>query len=199
MLLIYLAIAVAGLVVAYFIKMTWFPLKTAVHSQVTAKVTPIPTPVGWKLYTNSDYKLSFAYPPTDTIKPSTYGFGVASIALATTDGTTDFQLLFLPKSLAQMVGQDFDIYYALPDNTPKVIKNPLAKDNETETFTKIHNRSVAGLRALDYQSVASNAKPGSPPEIGTFIETGSNLVLISTGESNKGALESLLSTFKYPL
>src|SRR6266568_6836672 len=107
------------------------------------------------------------------------------------------QILLLPKSLAQTVGQDFDSYYAMADHATKVIKNPLSQDNTTEKFTKIRNRTVNGLQALDYQSLASNAPVGSQPEIGTFIVAGSNLILISTGEDNKTELEEMLSSFTY--
>jgi len=195
MLFLYAIIAVVGFGIAYFVKTTFFQAKQAVPK--VSSITPLPTQPGWKTYTNSSVKITFSYPPTDTVKTSSYGFGVTSLMLSQTNGDVDLQMLLLPKTLAQTVGQDFDGYYAMQDNTSKVIKSPLSQDNATETFTKIDNRSINGLKALDYQSVSSNAKPDAQPEIGTFIQAGSNLILISTGKSNKTALEQMLESFRY--
>ncbi len=198
MLLIYVGIAVGGFVVAYVVKHDFLSSNTSVIPTPTiSHVKPVQTPSDWKTYTNSDDKLKFAYPTSDRIKTSSYGFGVSSVALQNANGEVDFQILLLPKSLAQTVGQDFDSYYAMADHATKVIKNPLSQDNTTEKFTKIRNRTVNGLQALDYQSLASNAPVGSQPEIGTFIVAGSNLILISTGEDNKTELEEMLSSFTY--
>ena len=197
MILIYVAIAVAGFVIVYIVKNDFLPKNEPVVVPTVTKVTPVPVPTGWKTYTNTDTKVKFAYPPDDHTKTSSYGFGATSISLQKANNTIDFQILFVPKSLAQVVGQNFDTYYAMPDKTSKVIKSPLAKDHTTEKFTKIRNRSVNGLQALDYQSIASDAKPGSKPEIGTFIVTGDTIVLISTGASNKTKLEQMLSSFTY--
>ncbi len=196
--LMYVGLAVAGFGVAYYIKVSFFaPTQSTSQSAKQATVTPIPAPKGWKTYTNTDFKLSFSYPPTDAAQTKSYGFGVSSVSMNTTNGNLDFQILFLPKTLASAVGQDFDSYYAMPDKTTKVIKSPLSQDSTTDNFTKIHDRTVNGNQALDYQSIASNAKPGTPAEIGTFIEVGNNLVLISTGRTNKENLEKMLSSFHY--
>jgi hypothetical protein len=198
MLLIYVGIAVGGFVVAYIVKHDFFSSNTTVILTPTpSKVKQVQSPASWKTYTNTDDKLTFSYPPTDNIKTSSLGFGVTSIALVTVNGDADFQILLLPKALAQTVGQNFDGYYAMPDNTTKVIKSPLSQDNTTEQFTKIRNRTVNGLQALDYQSLASNAPAGSQPEIGTFIVAGGNLILFSTEKSNKTELEEMLSSFTY--
>jgi len=195
--LIYVAIAVAGFVVAYVVKNYFLPHTTASDTPKVSQVTPVQTPHGWKKYTNADLKISFSYPSDDTLKASTYGFGATSLALQDIQKDTDFQILLLPRSLAQAVGQNFDDYYSMQDNTTKVIKSPLSQDNTTEKFTKIRNRSINGLQALDYQSIASDAPKGAQPEIGTFIATGSNLVLISTGSDNKKNLEEMLASFTY--
>lgn len=194
MLFIYIAIAAVGFVIVYIIKNDFLP-KNASSTPVVS--TPhLPVPKDWKTYTNSDTKISFAYPQEDSIKASSYGFGVTSVLLQKTNAL-DFQILLVPKSLAQVVGQNFDTYYALPNNTTKIIKSPLSKDTTTEKFTKIRNRTIIGLKALDYQSIASDAKPGSQPEIGTFIVSGDNIVLFSTAASNKKTLEQMLSSFTY--
>ena len=197
LLLIYVAIAIAGFVIAYIVKNYFLVHSAPATAPKASVVKQVPAPSGWKIYTNSDVKIRFAYPPEDTIKTSSYGFGVTSVALQDPKGNTDFHILLLPKSLAQEVGQDFDGYYAMPDNTTKVIKNPLSQDNTTEKFTKIRNRSIDGLQALDYQSIASNAQAGTQPEIGTFISTGDNLILISTSSDNKTKLGEILGSFSY--
>jgi len=194
---IYIAIAVAGFLIAYIVKKDFLPNSVPATAPAVSKTTPVPTPGGWKKYTNTDNKITFSYPPNDILKASSYGFGVTSVAITDAQGNTDFQILLLPKSLAQTVGQNFDDYYAMQNNTTKVIKSPMSQDNTTDKFTKIRNRSVNGLQALDYQSIASNASPGTKPEIGTFISTGNNLILISTDGSNKTNLEKMLSSFTY--
>jgi hypothetical protein len=200
-LLIYIAIAVAGFTIAYVIKNDFLPKTSSIPipTQPTTKTPTISVPTGWSTYTNTDYKLQFAYPSTDTIKAKSYGFGVTSLALTNKNGNVDFQILFLPKSLAQAVGQDFDSYYSMSDNTTKTVKSPLSQDNTTEKFTKINNTTVDANRAINYKSIASNAKPDTQPEIGTFIETGNNLVLFSTVPNNKNKLEEMLKLFHYPI
>ena len=198
MLFFYVVIAAGGFYAAYLVKNYFISKNASVMPTPTAsRITPIPAPAGWKTYINPENKMQFSYPSTDHIKNSSFGFGVTNVALQNAQGDTDFQFLIIPKTLAQAVGQDFDSYYAMPDHTTKVIKSPLAQDNTTETFTKIRNRTVNGLQALDYRSLASNAPRNSLPEIGTFIVTGNNVVLISTGSENKMKLEQLLSSFTY--
>jgi hypothetical protein len=200
LMLIYVAIAAAGFCIAYFVKIEFFSKHFATAQsikQITTKTSPIP--VGWKTYTNKNYQFTFSYPPTDKVVTKLYGFNVSSIALQNIQGGPGFQILLLPKNLASAVGQDFDSYYTMPNNTSKVIKSPLSQDNESEKFTKIDTSTVNGLRALDYTSTSSNTKPGAPEEIGTFIEIGSNLVLISTEENNRKQLNEMISSFKYPL
>jgi hypothetical protein len=199
-LLMYVAIAVAGFVIVYIIKTDFFPNHS---SEITATPTPsqitrVPAPAGWQTYTDTDYQLTFAYPSTDTVKNKAYGFGVSGLTLQNAAGT-DFQILLLPKQLSQAIGQDFASYYTMANNSTKVVKSPLSQDTTTTKFTKISNRSVNGLRAIDYQSIASDAASGTQPEIGTFVEMGDNLALISTDAGNKTRLEKLLKTFQYPM
>ena len=194
MLLIYIMIAVAGFTIAFVVKKYFLPNPNPPVAQIVKPVPSQHTPAGWKTYSNSIYQLQFAYPPTDKPVEKSYGFGVSSVTLQRAKGQTDTKLLLLPKSLADTVGQNFDDYYAMPDNTTKSVQNPLSQDKTTEKFTKIRNRTLDGDQALDYQSIAANAKPGTKPEIGTFIEMGDNLVLISTGQDNKQNLEKLLYT-----
>jgi len=85
----------------------------------------------------------------------------------------------------------------MSDNASKVIKSPLSQDNVTDTVTKIDNRAVNGLQAVDYQSIPSNAKPDSQPGIGTIIQAGSNVILISTGKAIKKIWSKFFSSFTY--
>jgi len=191
--LMYVVIAIAGFFIAYLVKGQ--TKSSQAPTPQASKQVQINKPTGWKTYTNTDDKFSFSYPPTDTTQTKSYGFGVTSLALKDIKGNLDFQILLMPKTIAMAVGQNFDSIYALPNNTTKVIKSPLSQANATtENFTKTSSRSVNGLRSVDYQSIPSNAPSGTQPEIGSFIEIGSNLVLISTGKSNKKKLEELLSS-----
>ncbi len=195
--LTYVVIAVVGFFIAYLVKGELFHQTKSSQAPTpqASKQVQSNKPTGWKIYTNTDDKFSFSYPPNDTIQTKSYGFGVTSLAIKEANGNLDFQILLMPKTIAMAVGQNFDSIYALPNNTTKVIKNPLSQDNTTtENFTKTSSRSVNGLRTVDYQSIPSNAPSGTQPEIGSFIEVGSNLVLISTGKSNKEKLEELLSS-----
>lgn len=186
-LLSYLVIALAGFGIAYVVKMTFLhPRQQTVQRQTIPAL---------QTYTNATYKLSFSYPSSDSIQTSSFRFGITNLSIQNTkNNSVDFQILLLPKSLAHAVGQDFAGYYAMPDNSTRTIKSPFAKDTTTEKFTKIRNRTINGNQAIDYQAVASTAKAGSQPEIGTLIEAGNNLILISTEEKNKEKLEQLLGT-----
>lgn len=197
MILIYIAIAIGGFLVAYIIKTYFLPPSQPATAPKVSEVKPVKIPAGWKIYTNADTQLKFAYPTQDKVKTSSLGFGVSSFSLQDTKGNVDVQILLFPKSLAQAIGQDFDEYYAMPDNTSRVIKNPLSKDSTTEMFTKIRNRTVNGMQAVDYKSLASNAPKKSLPEIGTIIASDNNLVLFSTDSENKTKLEEILSSFSY--
>jgi hypothetical protein len=194
--LIYFAVAVAGFLIFYIVKKDFISPNPPPQASM---IKPVPAISGWKTYTNTEDNFSFAYPSDDTMQSKSYGFGVSSVTLQTKSGNDDFQILILPKTLAQAVGQNFDDYYSMQDNTSKVIKSPLAQDNTTEKFTKIRNRSINGLKAIDYQSTASNTPAGALPEIGTFVQAGSNLILFSTGESNQKKLQQMLSSFHYPM
>src|SRR5579864_2577973 len=197
LILLYITLAIVGFCVAYFIKTEFFPKQNEISQ--SAKTVTMPIPAGWTIYTNANDNLQFAYPSHDTIEAKSYEFGITNLVLKNTNGNTDFQILLLPQTLATAVGQDFNSYYAMPNNKTQTIKSPLSQDTTTEKFTKVRNRTVAGNQALDYQSIASNAKPDVQPEVGTFIKAGSNLVLISTSKSNKENLEAMLNSFRYPL
>ncbi len=154
----------------------------------------------WRLYQNSTYNFSLSFPSTLTPKESEYGMGVSNIELRSADNTDpqygpDFQFLIFPKTLGALIGQDFDAYYAMTNNTTKIITD---QQGASQSFTKIRNRTISGLRAIDFTTVSSPPAANEQPEIGNYIEIGSSVFIISTAESNKATLESILASFKYP-
>jgi len=155
---------------------------------------------GWKTYANSSFKFSINFPDTLQSKESTYPLGVTSVEFRNASNTNssdapDFQLLIFPKSIGKMIKQDFDSYYAEAPNISQIIKSKSMSQN----FTKLHNRTVGNLSAFDYKTTAYPANPNLEPEIGTYIEIGSNVIIVSTGESSKATLETILGSFKYPI
>jgi hypothetical protein len=201
---IYAVVALIGFFIIYFIK-TQLDHKKEVPAQVTKQQT-IPTPIPGESKTYKDPSANFAlnYPADLSVKETPYGLGVNAVELRSSDNidkeyAPNVQMLTVPKALAKAVGQDFDGYYAMADNTTKVIASPLGTDKTSEAFTKIRNREVNKLRALDYSSVPSPNTDNEDPEIGTFIEAGDTLIIISTGESDRDSLEDILKTFTYPL
>jgi hypothetical protein len=197
LLTIYVLTAAIGFLIAYIVKTSWQRAHMQTSTPVVVKTTPFPTPGDWKVYENADAKIELSYPPTDTFTTDSYSFGVTGVSFDTASEDTDFQILILPKSLAQTVGQSFDTYYTMPNKTTTTVKSPLAKDNTTQQFTKVQNRSVNGLQAFDYSSIPTDAPKDTTPEVGTFLQAGSNLILISTTPDNKETLEKMLSSFHY--
>ena len=80
-------------------------------------------------------------------------------------------------------------------NTTTTIKDTQGK---SQKFTKIKNRDIGTIRAFDYLSISSEATPDTEADSGTYIELGGNILIISTGESNREELNTMLSTFTYP-
>ena len=152
-------------------------------------------------YTNASDKFSFNYPSGIQVKQASQGLGVSTVELRSADNpdpanSPDFQLLIFPKTLGKLIGQDFDATYALPDGSTLTIKDD---QGNTQIFTKIDNRVINSLRALDYQTTANPPDPNTEAEIGTYIEVGGSVVIISTGENDKPTLEQILTSFKYPI
>lgn len=196
---IYFLIAFTGFFVIYLIKGNLGSSKET--STTVTKTTPMPAPTGYKTYQNPNQKFSVSYPQDLTVKESGYGFGVNTVEMRSADNknTADapnIQILTVPKSLAATIGQDFDSYYKMDDNSTKVIKSPTGKGDES--FTKVRNRDINGLRAVEYSSVPSPNPDNQEPEIGVFIETGNDMTIIATGETDRAELEKMLSTFTYP-
>jgi hypothetical protein len=151
-------------------------------------------------YHNNAYKFSMPYPKELKINEKPYGFGVSSVEMRApatpSDYGPDFQMLVFPKAIGAQIGQDFDKYYSLADNTTQEIKDA---GGTTVKFTKIKNRTVNNLRAFDFTSGSVPADPDEEAEIGVYIEMGTDTLVISTPESNKAKLDTMLADFKYPL
>lgn len=152
-------------------------------------------------YQNQNYKFSVPIDKEVKVKPTSHGFGVTSIELSSPESsdeenTADFQMLVFPKALGAAINQDFDKYYNMPDNTSQEIKDP---SGAAVQFTKVRNRTVNNNRAFEFSSTASPVDPEVEPEIGVYIEMGTDTLVISTAESNRGKLEEMLKDFKYPL
>ncbi len=151
-------------------------------------------------YHNNAYKFSMPYDKDLKINEKPYGFGVSSVEMRAADTPADygpdFQMLIFPKAIGAQIGQDFDKYFDLADNTTQEIKDP---GGTTVKFTKIKNRAVNNLRAFDFTSASVPADPNEESEIGVYIEMGTDTLVISTPESNKAKLDAMLADFKYPL
>lgn len=154
------------------------------------------TKVGWKTYTNQANKISFQYPSTLHLTESSPGMGVITAQLRSdnnldTKYAANFQWLILPKFLAKTVGQDFDEYYAMENNSSKTI----SANKQSQILTKTDNRSISGLRAFDFTSTSNPPQSNQQATYGAYIEIGNNIFIISTQEQNKATLEQILATF----
>jgi hypothetical protein len=118
-------------------------------------------------------------------------------ANTTTDDPSNLQMLMFPKALGIAIGQDFDKQYNSPDNTSQEIKD--TDTGYTQSFTKVRNRTISNLRAFEFASKEVPVDPDVESEIGVYIETGGDVIVITTGESSREKLEAMLVDFKYPL
>jgi len=170
----------------------------SVASPTIAQST-IPPVSQWKTYQNNTYKFSLSYPDSLEAKEVSFGVGITTIEFKSTKAypsTQSVQLLIFSKSQGRIIGQDFDTFYTLADNTSKIMKEDTLS---LQKFTKVRNRAISKLRAFDYSTTSYPVNPDEEAEIGAYIELGQNILVISTGENNKTGLESILGTFKYPL
>jgi len=149
----------------------------------------------WKTYENTAEKFSIPYPANLDEKENSYGMGVINIQISDSDGP-QYQMLTFPKIIGSTIGQDFDGYYDMTDGSTKVLTG---QDGSSQLFTKLHNRSIGSLRAFDYKTTSNPPKADEEAEVGTYIEIGNNILVTSTAESNRTILDTMLSSFKYPL
>lgn len=200
LLFLYVTIAIAGFFVIYMFRDALGLGKSATSQ--TPIASPIPAPSGFQTYQNSEQKYSLQYPQSLNLQEKPYGFGVNTIELRSDENADpayapEIQVLTVPKALAKTIGQDFESYYKMSENETKTIKSPLNEDETAESFTKVRNREINGLRALDYKSVPSPNPDNQVPEIGTFVEAGDNLLIFATHEESRTQLEEMLKTFNY--
>lgn len=155
----------------------------------------------WSTYTNNNLHFSLPHPADMKAQESSYGMGVSNTELRSADSTAedtpDYQILTFPKTLGGMIGQNFDAYKAMANNSSKVIKNP--QSQTSERFVKIRNRTISNYEAIEFSVTAEPPDPDEIPEIGVYIDVGENIVIISTGEDNKAELEQMLGSFQYPV
>jgi cytoskeletal protein RodZ len=200
LLIIYVVIAAAGFFVAYYVKINFMEPQVTTKPQITPATVSAPS--GYQTYENKEQKFSMQYPEELTVKENPVGFGVNTIEMRKTENADpeyapDIQILTVPKVLAKTIGQDFESYYDMAENNSKVIESPLDHGKKAENFTKVRNREINGLRALDYSSVPSPNTEKQKPEIGTFVEAGDNLLIFASGSDSREQLEEVLKTFNY--
>lgn len=151
-----------------------------------------------KTYTNKENNFSIAYPENETIQENDHGFGVIDVALFdhthnSSAAAPEIQFLLTPKTIADLIGQNFDQLYSLPSPSAQIMQI----NKQSQQFTKIQNRTIAGLRAFDFTSTSYPVNPNEQPQVGAFIELGDNLFTISTSQSNQAILDAMLASFKY--
>lgn len=200
MIIVYFVIAALGFFVVYLFKTNAQPQKnnetTITHSP--KKTTPPPS--GFKSYENPNQKFSMSYPETLDMSEKSYGLGVNAIELrsndnANTSNLANVQILTVPKAIAKMIGQDFETYYQMKPNETKIITGELQGKKEEQKFTKVRNREINGMRAVEYTSVPNPNLEDYEAELGVFIENGNDLTIFVTGESEKEQLEKILATY----
>lgn len=166
----------------------------------TINTQPIKNPLKASEYRNTVFNLAFTIPPEYTAKESSYGLGVTNIELRKQSNLSeatapDIQILIFPKAMARLIGQDFDAYRAMQENTVKQINDAQG----SQMFTKLSNRTINTLRAFDYKTISATPSTNEEAEAGTYVEAGGSIFIISTRESTKTILEPILTSLKHPL
>ncbi len=200
MLIIYFVILAIGFFIVYLLKTNTHPANNTTNTVAPSPSITKTVPTGFKTYENPKQKFSMSYPETLDITEKSYGFGVNTIELRSNDNanTSDLpnvQVLTVPKSIAKMIGQDFDMYYQMQPNETKIISGELQGKKEEQKFTKIKNRTVNGMRAVEYTSVPNPNPKNYEAELGIFIENGDDIVMFVTGENERDQLEEIIATY----
>lgn len=173
------------------------PKTTNQSSGKTGSLGPKPKQVGLTSYTNNESKFSLQYPEELQAKENNVGMGVSTVELRSEenldeDYVADIQMLTMPKYLAKAVGQDFDEYYNMSDNTSKTI----TAEDQSRVITKVKNRTINNQRAFEFKST-DGASDADDVTIGVYIEIGDKMLIISTQEDNRAELEKMLENFSY--
>lgn len=141
----------------------------------------------WQTYQNPTAKFSISYPITLQAQESPAGFGVNSIQFVNKTNSAlppDYHILIFPKLLGNTIGQDFDKYYAMNENTTITING---LDGASQQLTKLKNRTIDGQRAFDF---------GSLSEVGTYVEIDNSIAIFSTAADKRGSLDAMLTTLQ---
>jgi len=154
-------------------------------------------PSNWKTYNNTSFNFSLSYPLELTIQEKSHGLGVSDISFnnpnANPQNAPEYQILIYPKAIGNLIGQDFDQFYALPEQNTQLMTS---EGNAPQQFTKVGNITINGMRAFNFRTTSDPPDPTEETEIGTYIKLKEDTLIISTGESNKTSLDYMLSTFK---
>jgi len=155
-------------------------------------------PQEWKKYTNTSLEFSIDYPDQMEFEENSRGLGVWDIYFYSdqTSDIQDIQILVYPVAIGKLIGQDFEQLYSLPDNSTQLMT---IEGSDPQQYTKIVNKTVSGLRALDFKTTSDPPDPNVEAESGVVIELDDSILIISTGESDKAILDKMLTTFKYPV
>ncbi len=155
----------------------------------------------WKTYVNDNYNFSIAYPGTLKVQVASHSANVTEIQFidsksASASATPVIQFIIFPKLVGALIGQDFDAFYNLDNNTSKVIQSDVVP---SQKFTKVQDRTVSSLRAIDYTSISyPTVSPDEQPSVGTYVELGGNILITATTQENRFMLDYMLSTLAYP-
>lgn len=157
-----------------------------------------PKAQNWNTYKNISLNFSLKYPSDCKLHENSQGLGVEEISFNSPENkdpenSPDYQILVYPKSFGKLIGQDFDEIYALPISSTMRLSS---EGSSPQQFTKKANKTIKGLRAIEYISTADPPNPGEEEEVGYYIEYKDSVLIITTINSNKGNLDYMVSTFK---
>lgn len=175
------------------------PDSTKDGSQKTTSVSPTTKPKqpGLATYTNSASKFSIDYPDDFQVNEKTIGMGVSTVELRSENNLdenylADIQMMTIPNYLAKAIGQDFNEYYNMNDNSSKTI----TLQEKSQEITKVKNRTINDQRAFEFRSTDPSGE-NTNVTIGVYIEMGDKILIVSTQESNRAELEKMLENFTY--
>lgn len=176
-------------------KITYTPVTGSPSESSSSSLLPLPKE--WKTYKNIALNFSLEYPSNLIVKENIHKFGVADISFIDSSNTEEdiieYQLLFFPKSIGKIIGQDFDKLYTLP---AKSTESMTSEASSPQLFTKIENATIDKSRAFSYMTTSNPVDPTEEAEYGVYIEFNDNILIISTGESQKTILNHMVYTFK---
>ena len=162
---------------------------------------PVPTLTeNWSTYKNSALNFSIEYPTGLKVNENLQSFGVGNIVINSPDNNNsqnnpDYEILIYPSAIGKLIGQDFEVLYALPAPSTERLTMGNTR-NKPRQFTKLANRIISGYKAFNYSTTDDPPDPSLQTEIGTYIEIGDSTLIISTSEYNQAILDHMLSSLK---